>query len=65
MENYLGYSIDALISAEIGGLNSMMPLAVSAQKQLPVLDADGMGRAFPHLEMVTYSVTAAGPPRRC
>lgn len=56
MENYLGYSIDALISAEIGGLNSMMPLAVSAQKQLPVLDADGMGRAFPHLEMVTYSV---------
>ena len=60
MEDHLGYNIDALISAEIGGLNSMMPLAVSAQKQLPVLDADGMGRAFPHLEMVTYSVYGCG-----
>ena len=56
MEAHLGYRIDALISAEIGGLNSMMPLAVGARAQLPVLDADGMGRAFPHLEMVTFSV---------
>ncbi len=55
-EEMFGYKIDALISAEIGGLNSMMPLAVSAQMQLPVVDGDGMGRAFPHLEMVTFSV---------
>lgn len=55
-EEMFGYKIDAVISAEIGGLNSVMPLAVSAQMQLPVVDADGMGRAFPHLEMVTYSV---------
>lgn len=56
MEDHLGHDIDALISAEIGGLNSMMPLAVGAQNRLPVIDADGMGRAFPHLEMVTFSV---------
>ncbi len=56
MEAHLGYSIDALISAEIGGLNSVMTLAIAAQHGLPLIDADGMGRAFPHLEMVTFSV---------
>ncbi len=63
MEAHLGYSIDALISAEIGGLNSVMTLGVAAQRNLPLIDADGMGRAFPKLEMVTFSVygCAASP----
>lgn len=56
MEEYLGYKIDALISAEIGGLNSVMTLGVAAQRDIPLIDADGMGRAFPKLEMVTFSV---------
>ncbi|MEJ8567686.1 DUF917 domain-containing protein [Elongatibacter sediminis] len=56
MEEHLGYSIDALISAEIGGLNSVMTLGVAAQRDLPLIDADGMGRAFPKLELVTFSV---------
>ncbi len=56
MEAYLGYRIDALISAEIGGLNSVMTLGVAAQRNVPLIDADGMGRAFPQLEMVTFSV---------
>ncbi|MCL2913475.1 DUF917 domain-containing protein [Shewanella corallii] len=56
MEAQLGKKIDAIIPAEIGGLNSIIPMAVSAQLGLPVIDADGMGRAFPHLEMVTFSV---------
>jgi len=56
MEDYLGFKIDALISAEIGGLNSVMTLGVAAQRNLPLIDADGMGRAFPQLEMVTFSV---------
>jgi DUF917 family protein len=63
MEDYLGYKIDALISAEIGGLNSVMTLGVAAQRGVPLVDADGMGRAFPKLEMVTFSVygCAASP----
>lgn len=56
MEEYVGYKIDALISAEIGGLNSVMTLGVAAQRNVPLIDADGMGRAFPKLELVTFSV---------
>ncbi len=58
-EAFFGKTIDALISAEIGGANSMFPLALSALTGLPVVDADGMGRAFPHLEMTTFSVYGA------
>ncbi|MGD8356927.1 MAG: DUF917 domain-containing protein [Lysobacterales bacterium] len=60
MEDYVGYKIDALISAEIGGLNSVMTLGVAAQRNVPLVDADGMGRAFPKLEMVTFSVYGCG-----
>lgn len=55
-EAFYGRKVDALISAEIGGANSMFPLALGAITGLPVVDADGMGRAFPHLEMTTFSV---------
>lgn len=55
-EEFYGRKIDALISAEIGGANSMFPLAVGARGGIPIVDADGMGRAFPHIEMTTFSV---------
>jgi hypothetical protein len=58
-EKFYGRKVDALISAEIGGANSMFPLALGAQAGLPVVDGDGMGRAFPHLEMTTFSVFGA------
>jgi DUF917 family protein len=41
---------------ECGGINSMIPLLVAARTGLPVVDADGMGRAFPELQMETFSV---------
>lgn len=56
MEKLIGRQVDAIIPAEVGGLNSIIPLALGAQVGLPVIDADGMGRAFPHIEMVTFSV---------
>ena len=43
--------ITHLICAEVGGVNSLEPLVVGAEKGLPVMDADGMGRAFPELQM--------------
>ena len=55
-QKHFGRPIDALISAEIGGANSMFPLALGAIAGIPVIDADGMGRAFPHIEMTTFSV---------
>lgn len=56
MEKHTGRKVDAIIPAEVGGLNSVIPLALGAQVKLPVVNADGMGRAFPHIDMVTYSV---------
>ncbi|MEM1230587.1 MAG: DUF917 domain-containing protein [Pseudomonadota bacterium] len=56
MERHLDRRIDAIVPAEVGGMNSVIPLALGAQLGLPVVDADGMGRAFPHIEMVTFSV---------
>ena len=47
-----------LMSAEIGGLNGLVPLLVSAYSGLSVLDADWMGRAFPELNMVAPSCVA-------
>ena len=54
LEKYLGQKIYATIPIEAGGVNSMIPLALAAQLDLPVVDTDGMGRAFPELQMVTF-----------
>jgi len=39
---------------EAGGVNSMIPIAVAATLQIPMVDCDGMGRAFPELQMTTF-----------
>ena len=43
----------ATLSIEAGGVNSMIPMVVAASLGLPIVDADGMGRAFPEIQMVT------------
>ncbi|HWJ72340.1 MAG TPA: DUF917 domain-containing protein [Kaistia sp.] len=55
-ERYTGRTLDALIPFEAGGINSTIPLMAAAKRGLPVVDADGMGRAFPQLEMETFNV---------
>ena len=54
LEEYLGKEIYATMPIEAGGINSLLPLALAATLGLPVVDADGMGRAFPELQMVTF-----------
>lgn len=54
LENYLGEKIYATMPIEAGGLNSLLPFALAARQGLPVVDVDGMGRAFPELQMVTF-----------
>lgn len=63
LERYVGRPFQAIAPIEMGGSNSMIPLALGALTDLPVLDLDGMGRAFPEVQMVTYSVYGipAGP----
>lgn len=54
LEAYLGEKIVATMPIEAGGINSMLPLALAAKLKLPVVDVDGMGRAFPELQMTTF-----------
>ena len=56
LQNFLGKKATAIFCLEAGGLNSTIPIAVAATTQLPILDADGMGRAFPELQMVSMTM---------
>ncbi|MGH3977858.1 MAG: DUF917 domain-containing protein, partial [Pseudonocardiaceae bacterium] len=61
LQSYLGRPITHTVSIEAGGSNSTVPFRVAAQLGIPVVDADGMGRAFPEIQMVTatlYGVAA-------
>jgi DUF917 family protein len=63
LEEHLGRTADATVPMECGGLNSMIPLLVAARAGIPVVDGDGMGRAFPELQMETFGVYGiAGSP---
>jgi DUF917 family protein len=56
LEDFCGRKVDALISAEIGGGNALEPMLTAAATGLPVVDGDGMGRAFPEMQMTTFSI---------
>lgn len=45
-----------LMPAEIGGSNALSPLLLAAKYNLPVLDGDFMGRAFPKTNMTKPAV---------
>ena len=61
LEEHLGQKVEAIAPLEMGGSNSLVALAVGAQLDVPVLDGDGMGRAFPELQMVTYLIYGGSP----
>ncbi|ADE01315.1 DUF917 domain-containing protein [Haloferax volcanii] len=56
IERELGKTADATMPIECGGINSTFPFAVAARRGLPVVDADGMGRAFPELQHETFNI---------
>ncbi len=56
LASHLGRDFDALVISEIGGSNALGPLICGLQLGLPVLDGDGMGRAFPELQMDSFSI---------
>jgi uncharacterized protein len=64
LENLAGRRVAALMSAEIGGSNGLLPISWAARMGLPIVDADGMGRAFPEVPQVTMHL-AGIPPSPC
>ena len=56
MEEYLGKRFRALMSLEIGGGNSIQPFMGAAMLDLPVIDGDCMGRAFPEAQMTSFAI---------
>lgn len=56
LERVMGRKIDAVLCGEAGGVNSTTPFVVAAASGLPLIDGDGMGRAFPELQMVTFTL---------
>ncbi len=56
LERYLNKKAFATCPAEAGGVNSTIPFVVAGAMNIPVVDADGMGRAFPELQMVSFTL---------
>jgi uncharacterized protein len=56
MERHLGREADVIVAMESGGVNATLPIAYAARRGLPLADADGMGRCFPGLHMVSFNV---------
>jgi len=55
-----GRRVAAVMAIEIGGGNGLLPITWAARMGLPVVDADGIGRAFPEIPQVTMHL--AGIP---
>lgn len=56
LEQHIGRKADALIPAEMGGCNALIPIVAASHCRRPVIDGDGMGRAFPELQMTSFSL---------
>ncbi|CAN1574703.1 COG3535 Uncharacterized conserved protein [Paracoccaceae bacterium] len=54
IEAYTGRRVDAVLGDEVGGGNGIYPMVTAAELDLPVVDADGMGRAFPEVQMTSF-----------
>lgn len=56
MTRVQGKAVTHVGCLEVGGLNSMTPIVSAAYTGLPLVNGDGMGRAFPELQMVLFTV---------
>jgi hypothetical protein len=61
MQRHTGRTVAALMAGEIGGGNGLIPVTWAARMGLPVVDADGMGRAFPLVSQVTMELAGISP----
>ena len=60
-EAWVGEKITHIVSFEVGGANSVIPLIAAAAKKIPLIDGDGMGRALPEAQMMTFAIEGVRP----
>lgn len=56
LETIMGRKVDAVLPIEIGGGNGLAPLIAAAELGVPIVDCDGMGRAFPESQMAIFNI---------
>ena len=61
VERWFGRPVGVLLIGEIGGGNGVTPVGWAARLGLPLVDADGMGRAFPEGDQVSMHVAGVSP----
>jgi uncharacterized protein len=59
-EGAIGSRIAAVLCPEMGGVNSVIQLALASRLGIPVVDADGMGRAYPEVDLITLTLYGIG-----
>lgn len=62
IEQFYGKRPVAIMPAEIGGGNGIVPIWVSHLLKVPVVDADTLGRAFPELQMSSCNLLGIHGP---
>jgi len=56
MEEFIGQKFTAIMAVEIGGGNALSPFLAAALLDLPVVDADAMGRAYPEAQNTSFAI---------
>ncbi|HJS90051.1 MAG TPA: DUF917 domain-containing protein [Steroidobacteraceae bacterium] len=56
LERHLGTRFDAVMGYEIGSMNSLIPVMVAASTELPLVDADTLGRSFPEVQTSAFAI---------
>ncbi len=55
LEKICGQTLSYVAAIEVGAGNSLVPMLVATQKNIPLIDANGAGRAVPTLPLTTYN----------
>lgn len=56
MEEFIGQKFSAIMAVEIGGGNALSPFLAAAHLDIPVVDADAMGRAYPEAQNTSFAI---------
>jgi len=60
LEEFLEREAYAVIPVELGGFNTLAAVDVAARRGIPIVDADGAGRAVPEVHLKVYTLDNIG-----